>query len=331
MSIQFQDYYATLGVDKKASQDAVKKAFRNLARRFHPDHVEAAQREQAEKKFKEINEAYEVLKDPEKRRKYDRLGANWQQTESGSFNAYHTRGYRAGGNPFGTDFDGSQGGFEFHFGGTGFSDFFEQFFGSHTAGAFSEMRGRSAANAKGQDVEAEILVTLEEVLKGAKRTISLRRTDSRTGQQGLQTYNVTIPVGVEEGQRIRLRGQGKHGNGDGYSGDLLLRVKYAQHPLLKARKHTLYYDLEIAPWEAVLGATIVIEALDGHVNLKIQPGTQNGQHLRLRGLGLPDKTGKRGDLEVVIAVTMPKVCGEEERKHWESLARISPFNPRRDY
>ena len=331
MSVQFQDYYATLGVSKDASQDAIKKAFRQLARKYHPDHARAEDKSVAETKFKAINEAYEVLGDAEKRRKYDQLGVNWQQYE---------RAGAEGGRPGGwqTHHHGGAGGqqdYEFHFGGTGFSDFFEQYFGMGGGRSPFGKYARSSADAstgfsmRGHDVEAELLVTLEEALKGSRRQISLRKVDPQTGRETAHTYQVRIPAGVREGQRIRLAGQGEAGFGQASSGDLFLRVRLAQHPFLRVQGDTLYYNLEITPWEAVLGASVSIETLDGAVKVKIQPGSQNGQHLRLRGLGLPKKDSHRGDLHVVLLIEVPPTATPEEKRSWEALAKTSSFNPRK--
>src|SRR5262249_17328640 len=221
MPVQFRDYYETLGVPKTATDDEIRGAFRKLARKYHPD--VAKDKKVAEEKFKEINEAYEVLSDPEKRAKYDQLGANWNQP-----GGFQPPPEWASGGGFRRYGDGNGGGVEFEFGGTGFSDFFEAFFGggrgqSAFGGGF---RWRSGTAERGQDVEADIMVTLEEALHGSNRQISLRRSDS----DKLETYQVKIPRGVHEGQRIRLAGQGEAGTRGGKKGDLFLRVRLARHP-----------------------------------------------------------------------------------------------------
>ena len=326
MSVQFKDYYQTLGVSKNASSDAIKKAFRDLARRTHPDKIQGAGKAEAEAKFKEINEAYEVLKDPEKREKYDTLGADWDQPQR---RARHGRaGGGFGGDPFGG------GGTEFHFGGTGYSDFFEQFFGmgGDPFGGSSRRRsdpfGRAGRPARGHDVEAEIMVTLEEVLNGSERQISLRKVDPETGEEQKQTFQVRIPRGVRENQRIRLAGQGGEGAAGGPAGDLFLKVRYALHPEFRVEGDRLFYDLDLAPWEAVLGAKVGLHTLDGRVNLKIKPGSQSGRQLRLSGQGLPNRDGTRGDLHVVLQVRVPETVSASERSHWEALAGESTFRPR---
>lgn len=327
MPIEFKDYYQVLGVRQGASGEEIKHAFRTLARKYHPD--VAKDKKTAEDRFKEINEAYEVLGDPENRKKYDRLGADW----------------RAGGAPRphtgrGRDFQGSAAGegFEFRFGGTGFSDFFEQFFGGSRGaspfdhGGYADGAGRSDARAaaavRGQDVQGDILITLDEVLKGAMRTISVRRVDARTGEEETQTYRVRIPAGVQAGQSIRLPGKGNAGFGGGSAGDMYLRVRYAQHPDLSARGADLVGHVEVAPWEAVLGATVLVRTLEGTVSLKVPPGTQQGTRLRVRGKGLPAGGTKRGDLYVGISIEVPSHVAPAQKALWEQLSKESGFNPR---
>ena len=214
--------------------------------------------------------------------------------------------------------------FEGVFGGAGFSDFFEQFFGRGSGGGDGGARaaagGKRARRGSG-DIEADLRITLEEALKGSHRQISYRRTDPRTGEQRTHTYNVKIPAGIREGQKIRLAGQG-----DG--GDFYLRVRYLQHPEFRVEGDDLFHELELTPWEAVLGATISLETLDGRVNLKIKPGTQGGQQLRLTGLGLPRADGPRGDLHVIVSIQIPETPTGREHQLWEELARTSKFNPR---
>lgn len=321
MSVDFKNYYDILGVAKTASAEEIKKAFRSLARKHHPDI--AKDKTTSEHKFKEINEANEVLSDPDKRRKYDALGADWDHPER--------RAPPQGG--FGRS---PEAGTEFHFDGTGFSDFFEQFFGSrgHPAGGFGQAGeaggawARAAAQ-RGQDVEGDILVTLDEVLLGSTRTIKLQRSDPRTGQSTSQTLQVRIPPGVRESQLIRIVGKGQEGIGGGDSGHLYLRVKFAKHPEFRVRGANLYHDLELTPWEAVLGATVHIPSLDGMASLKIPPGTKAGQEFRLRGKGLPTSAGTRGDLHASVSIQVPPHLTPEERGLWEQLAAKSSFNPRK--
>jgi len=285
MPVEFKNYYDVLGVDRNASDADIKKAFRNLARKYHPD--VARNKTGAESKFKEINEANEVLSDPGKRKKYDELGLNWNRPEQHTDRQEQDFQSRSGAGP------------EYHFDGTGFSDFFEQFFGSRgrPSGAFHRTSAKDAEDAgfarNGQDVEGDILVTLDEVLHGSTRMIKMQRTDPRTGQSSFQTIRVTIPVGVHENQLIRLAGKGQEGLGGGTSGHLYLHVKFAKHPEFRARGANLYYDLDLAPWEAVLGGTVHIPTLDGSVALKIPAGTVAGRQFRLRGKGLPTGTDTR--------------------------------------
>jgi len=300
MATRFKDYYEVLGVPRDAPAEEIKRAFRTLARRHHPDRASPANRDVAEAKFKEVNEAYEVLRDPDKRKRYDQLGVDWDKQQSFPGGGQ----WRAG----------SAEDFDFEFGGTGFSDFFEQFFG----GARARPRTRKTS----ADIEAELMVTLDEVLRGSTRQISLRMAGSGNGPGPLHTYQVRVPAGVREGQRIRLAGQGQGG------GDLYLRVRIASHPEFRVEDDRLIYELELAPWEAVLGATVRLQTLDGRVDLRIKPGAQTGRHLRLAGLGLPRRDGSRGDLHVVISVAVPATVAGRERELWDELSKTSSFNPR---
>jgi curved DNA-binding protein len=308
MSVEFKDYYAVLGVPRDASEDAIKKAFRKLAREHHPD--VARDKKAAEEKFKEINEAYEVLGDPEKRKRYDELGSSWRQ-DPGAFQQKARRRRR----PKADDF-------EFHFGGsTGFSDFFEQFFGRANQGFSAEDfagidpfgmggNGMGHSAARGRDVQGDLLVTLDEVMNGSQRTVSLEKVNSRTGERRTQTLRIRVPAGVREGQTIRVHGQGEEGPGGAQGSDLI-------------------HELHVAPWDAVLGATVSVPTLSGRVNLRIPPGSAQSQRLRVRGQGLPKEGGKvRGDLYVVLKVQVPQQIGDQERRLWEELRRISRFNPR---
>ena len=313
MAVQFRDYYETLGVSKTATEDEIRTAFRKLARKYHPD--VAKDKKTAEEKFKQINEAYEVLSDPEKRNKYDQLGANWNQP--GGFQPPPNWG----GQPEGgyQQWGGDGGGVQFEFGGTGFSDFFEAFFGGGRGrSAFGGFGGRQATVERGADVEADILVTLEEALQGSKRTVSLRRS----GSNKIETYQVKIPRGVHEGQRIRLAGQGEAGARGGKSGDLFLRVRLAKHPDFTVEGSDLIHEDKISPWQAVLGAELKVPTLEGTVRLKVPAGTQGGQRFRLRERGLPSAAGKRGDLYVVVQMQIPKKLSEREREIWTQLAKL---------
>jgi curved DNA-binding protein len=313
MAVQFRDYYETLGVSKTASEDEIRSAFRKLARKYHPD--VAKDKKTAEEKFKQINEAYEVLSDSEKRRKYDQLGEHWNQP--GGFQpppqwgGGHPGGFRSSG--------GEDGGVEFEFGGTGFSDFFEAFFGGGRGrSAFGGFGQRDAMAERGHDVEADIMVTLEEALHGSTRQVSLRRA----GSKKTETYQVKIPRGVREGQRIRLAGQGEAGERGGKSGDLFLRVRLARHPDFSVEGSDLVHEVKIAPWQAVLGDQLMVPTLEGNARLRLSPGTQGGQRFRLRERGLPGVSGQRGDLYVVVQIALPKKLTEREREIWEQLARL---------
>ncbi|MCF7673872.1 MAG: J domain-containing protein [Akkermansiaceae bacterium] len=323
MAAQFKDYYATLGVSRDASHDVIRKAFRNLARKYHPD--VAQNKSTAEEKFKEINEAYEVLGDPEKRGKYDRLGAHWNEEQG----AGHGAAAGPGGGP----------GQEFHFGGTGFSDFFEQYFSGGTRFGFPpDERGgfahagpqqASARARRGGDVEGDILVTLDEVMHGTLRSISMQIVNRQQGETATQTFQVRIPPGATDGRRIRVPGHGEPGHGGAPAGDLFLRVRHAAHPDFSSERADLYHDLDIAPWEAVLGAEVAVPSLDGTIKLRIPAGAENGQQLRVRGRGLPkDSTGERGDFFVVLNVLLPTAPGSAERALWEQLRDTSTFRPR---
>ncbi len=315
MPVQFRDYYETLGVPKTASDEEIRSAFRKLARKYHPD--VAKDKKAAEEKFKEINEAYEVLSDPEKRRKYDQLGADWNQP--GGFRPPPE--WQWEGQPGGKFYrwGGDGGGVQFEFGGTGFSDFFEAFFGGGRGrSAFGGFGGRAATAERGADVEADIMVTLEEALNGSTRTVSLRRPGSNKVEQ----YQVKIPRGVHEGQRIRLAGQGEAGTRGGKSGDLFLRVRLAKHPDFSVDGSDLIHEARIKPWQAVLGCELLVPTLEGKVRLKIPPGTQGGQRFRLRERGLPGVSGKRGDLYVLVQIDVPKRITERERQIWGELARL---------
>jgi curved DNA-binding protein len=323
MAVQYKDYYETLGVPRNASDADIKKSFRKLAREYHPD--VAKDKKRAEEKFKEINEAYEVLSDPAKRKKYDELGANWKsgaefRPPPGWGNAGRQQTFR-GGRPGGSN----AGEYEFHFGGTGFSDFFEQMFGSARGrqggfSGFSNADERESAE-RGRDVEGDILVTLDEAAHGAVRTVTVRH-DSHA-----ETHQVKIPAGVGEGQRLRLAGRGEHGSGGGVSGDLYLRVRFARHPDFDVDGHDLVYEADIAPWDAVLGAEISVPTLDGRVNIKIPAGTAGGQKLRVRNRGLPSRDGTKGDLFVVTKIAVPTKITAAEQKLWEQLKRDSKFVP----
>ncbi len=331
MPVEFKDYYQVLGVTPKATNDEVKKAFRNLARKYHPD--VAKDKKAAEEKFKEINEANEVLSNPESRRKFDELGADWK-TGGASRPSQQTgrNGSRYAGR------GATEAADEYQFKGTGFSDFFEQFFGGRTgqprgaspfgSGEFDDSHSQPEETRRGHDIQGDILITLDEVLKGAMRSISVRRTNAQTGREETATYQVRIPKGIVAGQSIRVSGKGGEGTNGGLAGDIYLRVRYAEHPDWQVSGSDLLGVLELAPWEAVLGATVQIKTLDGRISVKVPPGFQQGKKLRVRGKGLPLGSGDFGDLYLEASIQVPVGGGKEEERLWTELAAASDFNPR---
>lgn len=319
--MKFQDYYETLGVARTASAAELKLAFRQLARIHHPD--VAQDKIAGEARFKEINEAYEVLGDPAQRKHYDELGATWPHD-----------GGRA---PDPRRADPRAGAPDVEYSGTGFSDFFESFFaGGHDgfgSGTGVDARGfyrRDAFRHPGQDVEADLLVTLDEALHGATRKVSLRRPGMNGEAERTDTYQIKIPVGVREGKRIRLAGQGGAGQGGEATGDLFLRVRLARHPDFTVREADLHGDLDLAPWEAVLGVHVNVPTLDGLATLRVPPGTAAGSQLRLRALGLRRDDGSRGNIYLTMHVRTPHPISPAEQALWEQLAQQSSFKPRRD-
>jgi len=324
MAVTFQDYYQTLGVNRTAAQDDIRRAYRKLARKYHPDVNKA---KDAEEKFKQVNEAYEVLKDPEKRKLYDQLGANWKAgQEFRPPPEWENVRFQFGGAPGAEEFDL----------GGGFSDFFEMLFGGRRGTRRSGGAGGRGAQATwsmpGQDHEAEITVPLEDSYYGATRTITLQGQEvdehGRLRPTG-HTYEVRIPAGVTDGSRIRLAGKGGPGIGGGPSGDLFLRVRIEPHPRFRVDGHDLQVEVPVTPWEAALGATVEVPVVEGTANLKIPPGIQSGQKLRLRGKGLPRRDDGRGDLLAVVKIVVPKTLTERERELFAEMARVSSFNPRR--
>lgn len=319
MPVGFRDYYEVLGVPRGASDEEIRAAYRKLARTYHPD---VNQEPGAEDRFKEVSEAYEVLRDPEKRERYDRLGANWKAgqdvTDAEGFGGF--RGGRQGG--FGGQ--AGQGGFgdvRVEFGdGNGFSEFFESMFGGRGAGG-RRTAGFEGFATRGGDQEATLEITLEEAARGGKRKVSLG--DGRD-------YEVEIPAGVRDGQRIRLAGEGGRGAGNGPAGDLFLRVRIKPHPRFRVEGNDLYTDLPVAPWEAALGATVEIRTLEGTARLKVPPGSSSGRRLRLRGEGMPGPGNQKGDLYAIVKIVVPKKLTKRERELFEQLAVASQFDPRGD-
>ncbi|MEA2409274.1 MAG: curved DNA-binding protein [Thermoleophilaceae bacterium] len=310
MAVGFRDYYETLGVGRDASEDDIRRAYRRLARENHPD---VNKDPEAEDRFKEVSEAYEVLRDPEKRAAYDRFGQNWKAGQDVSGAGGFGGGDYGGFEDVRFDFGGGGGGF----GGGDFSDFFEGMFGR---GGGGRTRGFNGFASRGQDQVAELELSLQEAARGGKRRVSL--ADGRD-------YEVNIPPGVRDGQPDALAGEGGGGAG-GPSGDLFLRVRVRPDPRFEVEGNDLYVDLPVTPWEAALGADgIEVPTLDGRARVRVPPGSSCGRQLRLRGEGMPDGRGGSGDLYATVEIKVPKELSPEEREHFERLAEVSTFNPRR--
>ena len=334
MAVKFRDYYEVLGVAKTATEDEIKQAYRKLARKYHPD-VNPGEKS-AEEKFKEINEAYEVLSDADKRKRYDQLGQNWKAGQDfrpppeweGAHVEYGDLGDLFGGGR----------------GQSGFSDFFESLFGGRRGA-----RGGAGFAMRGQDIEAEIALTLEEAHRGVKRSITLQTIESCPDCKGSgakdgktcptcrgagviprpKSLEVTIPAGVRDGSVIRLAGQGVPGTNGASTGDLLLHVRIRPHRLFAiAGDDDVQIELPVAPWEAALGAKVMAPTLDGPVEMKIPAGAQGGQRLRLRGQGLNRRGGGRGDEYVKIKIVIPPTLTLQEKELFEKLAAESRFNAR---
>lgn len=303
----FQDYYEILGVPRTATEDEIKKAFRKLARKHHPD-VNPNDKS-AEEKFKKINEAYEVLSDKEKRQKYDRFGENWKTGEQFS----PPPGYGPMPGRGGYSYTTSDGG--------DFSEFFQQFFGPGMGFGSTTQRRRPGFNTRGGDIEAELPISIEEAFHGTQKQFTIRKADGTT-----KTYKVKIPEHSFAGKQIKLAGQGEPGTTS--AGDLILTLAYQNHPFYDIDVFDLYRELDISPWEAVLGAKVPMETLDGNVRLTIPTSTQNGLKLRLANRGLYRSDGSRGDLYAVVNVEIPEDINAKERALWEKLRDTSNFDPR---
>jgi curved DNA-binding protein len=322
--MDFKDYYATLGLKRDASADEIKRAYRKLARKYHPD---VSKEPDAEARFKEVGEAYEVLKDPEKRTAYDQLGANWKAGQEfrpppggGGFH------YRSGGPAGGPGMGAGQ-----EFGG--FSDFFEAMFGrggmagmgggAGTRAGTREFHFRQAGPMRGEDQHARVQISLEDAYHGASRTLELR---APSGEK--RSIRVAIPKGVTAGQRIRLAGQGMPGANGGAAGDLFLEVTFASHRLFEPDGRNILLTLPVTPWEAALGETVSVPTLGGTVELKVPAGSQSGRRLRLKGRGLPGNPA--GDQIVTLRIDTPPADSEAARALYEDMRSKLPFNPRRD-
>ena len=338
--MDFKDYYAILGVPGTATRDEIHKAFRKLARKYHPDVAE--DKLNADRKFKEINEAHEVLGDAAKRRQYDSLRNQWKNPASAKQTQWKSWG------------DAGQGGGatkSYKFDGTGFSDFFEEFFG--TGGVYSGFgkraadpftygesaktqppkkpakdKGRGVFSVRGANVEGDIAVTLEEVFNGSVREVTMRRQNRDGGEEKI-SFKVRVPPGVREGQRLRVPGKGDPGMGRGDPGDLFLNIRYALHPQFRVQEDDLVYDLELAPWEAILGKVIRVPTPDGGVSVRVPEGAQAGTQLRVRGRGLPTSGGQRGDLLLPVVIDVPDKVSDREKALWQELSDLSNFDPRR--
>ncbi|NOQ77010.1 MAG: DnaJ domain-containing protein [Methylococcaceae bacterium] len=310
--MQYKDYYKIMGVSKHATQDEIKRAHRKLARKYHPDVSKEAN---AEQKFKEVGEAYEVLKDPQKRSAYDRMGSQWQ----------HGQNFTPPPN-WNTDFKFSGGTFTGR-NTSGFSEFFESLFGQKGSSVFHQSGTNRQFHTQSNDQYSKILIDLEDSYKGVTLSISLQVPEiNKEGQitNKLRTLKVKIPKGVTKGQRIRLAGQG--GIGQGLHGDLFLEISFRQHRLFQVEGRDVFLELPTAPWEAALGATLKVPTLAGPVELKIPAGSQSGNKLRLNGRGLPGT--KPGNQYVVIKVIIPQAENDEQKAFYENMATMFSVNLR---
>ncbi len=337
MAARFVDYYGVLGVKKDASAEEIQRAYRNAARTYHPDvNKEPA----AQKKFQDAQEAYEVLKDAERRKRYDQLGADYkpgQEFRPPTGRGGNGRTGRGGGGTRGGGFHvnfGGDGGPETAFSGSNFSEFFESLFGggggqdpySDAGGASGRGRAGARGSRRGVDAEAELLISLADAAQRATKRVSLS-----DGEGATRTLDVKIPAGVTDGATIRLAGQGGPGSNGGPAGDLLLRMKIAPDARVRidpSDPYTVIATLPIAPWEAALGAKVPLRTIDSEIMVTIPAGTSSGQRMRIRGQGLPNKSGERADLIAEVRIVVPKTLDEETRVLYEQLAAKSNFDPR---
>lgn len=349
MSVKFQDYYETLGVERDASKEDIQRAFRKLARKYHPDINKS---EDAEKKFKQINEAYEVLRDPEKRKKYDRLGQDWKSGQEftpppgwgenvevrfggaedlGDFSEFFRTLFGGMGAAGGMGGMGGFGGSRAQRNGASVFEGFEGLGGFEGHASRGAAAGGPRPSMRGHDEEAVIELTLEEAAAGGKRRVELERQVADPGGRPRServSYDVNIPKGVTDGSRVRLARQGGKGADGGEAGDLYLRVRLKPHRRFQVDGHDLRATLDLAPWEAALGAEVHVQTLDGSVSVKAPAGSQTGQTLRLRGRGLPRRKGQAGDLLLKLRVVTPRKLTAKERELFEALRDASSFKPR---
>jgi curved DNA-binding protein len=309
--MKYKDYYEILGVDRDATQDQIKRAYRKLARKYHPDVSDSPE---SEARFKEVGEAHEVLKDPEKRAAYDQLGSNWQRGQDFRPPPDWDSGVDFSGGGY-TTVDAAQ-----------FSDFFETLFGGARSGGTATVGGPFAG--RGEDIDARVTIDLEDAYRGATRQLTLQSPevtpDGRVTRR-TQTLNVHIPKGIKQGQKIRLAGQGGLGVG-GEPGDLYLEVGFSLHRHYRVDGSDVYLDLPVAPWEAGLGATVKVPTPSGTVDLKIPAGSQQGRKLRLKGRGIPAKSP--GDLYVVLEIALPPADSRKAKKLYKQMQEEMNFNPR---
>ena len=310
--MQYKDYYKIMGLSRNATQDEIKRAYRKLARKYHPD---VSKERDAEAKFKELGEAYEVLKDPQKRVAYDKLGSNWKAGEEFKPPPNWDEGFEFKGGGFTAGDAGA------------FSDFFAQLFGR--AGFRPTDKGARGFHARGQDSHAKIYIDLEDSLHGTTRNISLS-TPEIDAQGYVQvkhrSLNIKIPKGIKPGQHIRLAGQGDPGTGGGKAGDLLLEIAFNTHPLYRVSESDIYLDLPVTPWEAALGAKIKVPTPEKIVDLKIPPHSRQGSKLRLKGYGLPSKIP--GDFFVILQIALPPANTEQAQAAYRIMQQQLDFNPR---
>ncbi len=309
--MEYKDYYTILGVARDAAQDQIKQAYRKVARKYHPD---ISKEPNAESKFKDIGEAYEVLKDPEKRAAYDKFGAHWKEGQ----NFEPPPNWDAGFEFRGAGYSAGDAG--------GFSDFFESLFGRSQ----THRQRTQTFRMKGEDQHAKIIIPIADAYHGARQTITLTRpVIDNTGHvtTSPHTLHVVIPKGIVEGQRIRLEGQGLPGYGGSADGDLYLEIAFQEDRLFRAEKRDIHLTLPISPWEAALGATVTVPTLGGNVQLKIPPGSQGGKKLRLKGKGLCTSS-HHGDQIVTLQIVVPEAQNEEQRRLYRTMAEKMPFNPR---